>query len=196
MKVENYIGKTYNRLTIIENNGLSKITCICLCGNIWIGKLNMLKRGLIKSCGCYQKEIATSHGLTHSSEYYSWKSMKGRCLNKNNPQYKNYGGRGITICKEWLQFENFLKDMQFKPSKDYSIERIDNNLGYFKENCRWATRKEQQNNRRNNKLIAYKGKLQNLTDWCKELNLNYSKTYYQLYSLKHPIEKLFKNTLY
>ena len=78
--------------------------------------------------------------------------MKRRCLNKNTPKYKYWGGRGITICKEWLEFENFYRDMGERP-ENKSLDRIDNNKGYYKENCRWANIEQQANNRRNNRFI-------------------------------------------
>lgn len=104
----------------------------------------------------------------------NWSDMKQRCFNKNNPRYKDWGGRGITICKRWMKFENFLADMGERP-KGKSLDRIDNNGNYCKENCRWATRKEQQNNTRQNRIITYKGKTQNLTQWAKELKIDRQK---------------------
>lgn len=90
-----------------------------------------------------------THGMTNTSEYRSWHHMKGRCLNPKDYDYKNYGGRGIDICQDWVDsFESFYKDMGPKPSRNHSLERIDNSKGYNKENCKWATRKEQNNNQR------------------------------------------------
>lgn len=80
--------------------------------------------------------------------YFTWKEMRRRCLSKTHKQYKDYGGRGIYIDKSWDDFKIFVKDMGPKPSKDYSVDRIDNSKGYSKENCRWATAKEQSMNRR------------------------------------------------
>lgn len=95
------------------------------------------------------------HGGKRTLEYQSWLAMKQRCYNKKHTHYKDYGGRGITVCDRWLDklngFENFLEDMGHRPSKEYSLDRIDNDKGYYKENCRWATKKEQANNRRGRK---------------------------------------------
>ena len=105
-------------------------------------------------------------------EYWTWTHMKYRCLCKNNPVYKYYGGRGITICPEWLIFENFYNDMGDKP-KNKSLDRIDNNKGYYKDNCKWSTPKEQQNNKRNNNPLIYDGRSQSMKKWAKELDVSY-----------------------
>lgn len=210
MKQENYIGKVYSNLTILnfappkiiirkegKKEKINVVNCQCSCGNLWTGNLANLKRGTTKSCGCYNIENAkkrfTTHGLSLTTEYLTWKAMKRRCLNPADNCYKDYGGRGITICDRWLNsFENFFEDMGVKPSKSHSIERKNNNLGYFKENCRWATKKEQMNNTRHNKLITYKGKTQNMKQWCKELNLNYRTVKGRLNSLKWSIDRCFE----
>jgi len=94
--------------------------------------------------------------LKFSSEYAAWHSMKNRCLNSNTKDYKNYGGRGITIDPTWMQFENFIVDMGRKPSSEYTLERIDTNGNYNKLNCEWRTSTQQNRNRRNNKLTEAK----------------------------------------
>lgn len=100
--------------------------------------------------------------------------MKQCCLNPNNHAYKYYGGRGITICDRWINnFELFIEDMGYRPDRSYSIERIDNNGNYCPENCKWILRSQQSRNRRNLKLITYNNKSLLLSEWCRELNLNY-----------------------
>jgi hypothetical protein len=102
--------------------------------------------------------MKNNNNYSRTPEYKSWSHMKDRCLNIKNKSYKNYGGRGITVCKEWLEsFFNFLNDMGCKPSKEYSLGRINNDGNYEKNNCEWQTTKEQSCNTRKNKIIIYKG---------------------------------------
>lgn len=115
----------------------------------------------------------TTHGMSNTTEYKTWERIKKRCYNKNVYNYCDYGGRGILMCDEWKNsFEVFYKDMGDRP-EGTSIDRIDNDKGYSKENCRWATNEEQCNNRRSNINITYKGETQTLAQWCRELNLEY-----------------------
>lgn len=153
-------GKTFSRLLVIEDtyernkNGHVIWLCKCDCGNITKVESHCLKNGNTQSCGCLHKETITKHGHTsynnkNSKIYFVWGSMKSRCLDKNHPRYKDYGGRGITICEKWLQFTGFLEDMGIKP-RGLSIDRIDNEGNYELSNCKWSTSKQQANNRRDN----------------------------------------------
>jgi hypothetical protein len=149
-------GDKYNRLTAIKfdyRNKQSRQFWLfkCSCGNKKVIRVDRVKTGNTKSCGCLNFEpTRIIHGMSCTNTYRSWADMKSRCLNKNHKKYKYWGGRGITICKEWLGkngFQNFYKDMGNKP-KNKSLDRIDNNGNYCKENCRWVTIEKQNNNRR------------------------------------------------
>lgn len=100
-----------------------------------------------------------------------WRHMWQRCENENYPSYARYGGRGIVVCERWRSFGLFLADMGNKPSPQHTIDRIDNNGPYAPENCHWATKRQQSNNRRDNRLLTYQGKTQTLTEWARERQL-------------------------
>lgn len=113
-----------------------------------------------------------THGFARTPTYITWRNIKSRCLNPQNSDYKNYGARGIVVCNRWLEnFENFLADMGEKP-ENCSIERINVNGDYNRENCKWATRHEQDRNLRRNVYLSFNGKEQCITDWAKEVGLN------------------------
>ena len=120
------------------------------------------------------------HGLSNSSTYNSWHNMIARCTNPNASNYHNYGGRGITVCSEWMDFSRFLKDMGEKP-KGYSIERKNNNLGYCPENCIWASKKEQANNRRGNILIDVNGVRYTVAQFAERFHLDAKQLYAKLH---------------
>lgn len=111
--------------------------------------------------------------MAGSKTYNCWTNMTQRCLNKNNPNYTDYGGKGISICERWLKFENFLADMGERPSIEHSIDRKNNSKGYEPENCRWATQIEQQNNKRSNRLLTFNGKVQTMAEWSRDTGIKY-----------------------
>lgn len=121
------------------------------------------------------------HGLTDTPEHNVWGHMRQRCHNTKNKSYKDYGGRGITICDRWrISFQSFYQDMGPRPSADHQIDRIDNDGNYEPSNCRWATRETQLNNYRRNRFITIEGRTQSLKRWVDEFGLNYSTVHRRL----------------
>jgi hypothetical protein len=150
-----FIGKRFGRLIVVEfhskrgTRGRLFWVCKCDCGNNKIVNQDNLVYGNTSSCGCFKKELHTTHGMTASPEYSVWEGIKARCENKNTPNYNNYGGRGIKVYKEWSEsFEKFYKDMGRRPTGKYTIERKNNNGNYEPGNCKWATYAEQGQNKR------------------------------------------------
>jgi hypothetical protein len=174
MKKYNLKNKKFGRWTVL---GLSKSTghekfwlCRCECGIEKEVRTSPLVRGRSLSCGCLSREISRKmrlkHGFKGTPEYKTWDSIKQRCYNKKHKSYNLYGGRGIKMCNEWLHsFENFIRDLGVRPTLKHSIDRIDNSLGYFKENCRWATRREQALNRRSNVFLTIFGERKTISEW-------------------------------
>lgn len=145
--------------------------CICECGKICIINGHSLKTGLQTSCGCGRDKtkFKKTHGKIHTYEYVCWMGMKARCKNLDGkkPSYKR---KNIQVCNKWLNsFETFLEDMGEAPTKKHTVERIDNFGNYCKENCRWATRKEQNRNFERNKLLTYNGETLCQADWTERL---------------------------
>ena len=169
--------KAYSKRVKNHNYSL----CKCRCGNIKDVLNYNLVHGISKSCGCLDHELASermklqsrTHGQTGTRLYEIWKNMIRRVRGKQTR--KNYYDRGITICKDWLDFVNFYEWAQKSGYKEnLTIDRIDNNKGYYPENCRWATMQIQANNKTTNRFVTYKGRTETLANWSRILNINYS----------------------
>lgn len=187
-------GQTFTRLLVLSEADRGKDrqiywNCICSCGNIKKVRSDHLRNGSIASCGCLKQELTVLRQTTHgqrtekytSKEYACWCHMKNRCYDLNSAAYKNYGGRGITVCDRWLNsFENFYEDMGNCPP-GLMIERKNNNGNYTPGNCVWATPQEQGNNRRTNKWIKFNGKIKTVAQWARYLGINVNTLYTRLY---------------
>lgn len=170
-------GEIHGRLKVICRSPVharAYWNCICDCGKSTTVRGDHLKEERVQSCGCLVIERMTSHGMARTPTYKCWQAMKDRCSNPLAPEAKNYIERGITVCDRWIEsFENFFEDMGLQP-QGLTLDRENNDLGYSKENCRWATRKEQVDNRRNTHRVTIDGETMCLKDWCKRLGVCYS----------------------
>lgn len=185
MKKQNLENKIFGRLTVLNFHGYQGKSrlwlCICDCGVYSKVSTGALNAGKSLSCGCLNRErTAISNSTTHpqikhrmkgTSTYNIYRSMRDRCYSKKNVSYPRYGGRGIKICKRWMKFENFLKDMGIRP-EGMQLDRIDNNGNYYKKNCRWVTPRENSNNRSSSLIIECFGKSQSLSNWAREYGIN------------------------
>lgn len=161
---EDLAGLDFDRLHVFGRIGRRRpaiYLCRCSCGSWKLVRADALTRGTTRSCGCLQREIRTKHGGTGTRLYTIWNGMKDRCANQNAKNYNAYGGRGISVCDEWSQsFEAFQSwAMANGYRDDLTIDRIDNDGGYTPENCRWATRRAQSQNTRQNVYVMYRGEL-------------------------------------
>lgn len=155
-------GDTVGRLTILSLTASKQGTiasCLCSCGKNHSVLARVIASGRSKSCGCYKAEVSgyanKRHGLSKTKVHNTWTDILNRVQRTSDPRYKDYGGRGITVCDSWRVFENFYRDMGEPPSPHHSIDRIDNSKGYFKNNCKWSTSTEQSRNRRTTVYVMH-----------------------------------------
>lgn len=175
------LGERFGRLVVVDVLDGRRRRCQCDCGNESIVHRCNLTTGNTQSCGCLRKEIESVVSLTHghtsgkqwSPTYTVYHGMLQRCCNPNNPRWKDYGGRGITVCSEWrTSFATFFADMGERPI-GCSIDRIDNDGPYQKDNCVWANDAQQARNKRDNRFLTYNGKTQTLSEWAEETSIPY-----------------------
>ena len=167
-------------------------TCRCSCGKIKEVRATFLKKGRSSRCkSCASREKNKKHSKSYTDEYKIYIGIKKRCYNPNSTAFNYYGDRGIKVCDRWLEsFENFLEDMGDRPSKNHSIDRIDVNGDYSPKNCRWADNKTQMRNRKNTKIINYKGLVKPISQFCEELALPY-RVVYERIKMGWSVEKAF-----
>lgn len=186
-------GKRFGRLIVKEFLGKGRWLCLCDCGNKCTPRSDSLRRGTTKSCGCLgiekRSQKTTKHGKSKSRTYSIWKDMKYRCDNPKLTNYKYYGGRNISYCVEWKDFEKFLADMGEAPEK-MTLDRIDNCKDYFKENCRWSSMKTQSRNKRTTIKVKMDGEIRSLVEWCEILDMKYKLVYSRIYYGWDPIPAL------
>lgn len=195
-------GMRFGKLSVIERaedyvspRGYRGVAwkCRCDCGKDVVIRGCNLRNGKSLSCGCNRIEHPNrlTHGQKGTRLYAIWKSMKGRCYNKNNNSYRDYGGRGITVCDEWREnFENF-RDWAITHgyAETLSIDRIDNNCGYSPRNCRWVDWYTQANNTRHNHLVSHNGQTLTLSEWSKSTGVPYHRLKDRINKLGWDIER-------
>lgn len=211
MNVNDLIGMRCGRLTVISYSHKEKKTkgngfkhyynCKCDCGNDTIKERSALRFKGTNSCGCILKEIVVNRNISNTKYkekdiykgmFHSWIAMKSRCNNENDKSYKWYGAKGIKVCDEWLDWENFKQWSLANGWKDgLTIDRIDGKQGYRPNNCRWVDMNIQNNNKDNLKFLTYQGRTQNLSQWCKELDLPYGRTKARLNKCGMTVEQAF-----
>ena len=179
-KIIDMTGLVFGRLTVTnradnDNGGRARWVCSCTCGNSITSNAGNLRNGHTQSCGCLHREIAksvnTKHKMIHTKEYRTWSNIKDRCTNPKNKRSSTYFG---LLCPEWMSFERFYSDMGPAPTSLHTIDRIDNDKGYEKTNCRWATQTEQQNNRTNNHYLTLNGEKLTMAEWATKTGISHA----------------------
>jgi hypothetical protein len=179
------VGAVFGRWTVLgESDRSTKWLVQCSCGSD--PKLvdhRTLRSGISTSCGCYRDETRgdnnRTHGQSQTALYKIWAGMIQRCTNPNVLAYPDYGGRGITVCEKWQQFEGFAADMAPRPH-GATLERIDNDKGYYLDNCQWASRKAQARNRRSSRVLTFNGQSLTVTEWAEQLGVKSSLIFVRL----------------
>jgi hypothetical protein len=176
----------YGRWTLLSTNG-RRWLCRCDCGTErWVMRADVIA-GRTKSCGCGRK----THGMEKSPEYRIWTDMKRRCYQPHRPDFARYGGRGITVCSEWMEFANFYSDMGPRP-KGYTLDRSDNDGPYCKDNCHWIPRRAQERNKSTNHVVEIDGRKMTLVEAAERYGLNYATVCNRIHVLGWSIERALK----
>jgi hypothetical protein len=182
-KIESIIGRRFSRLKVVgyvgKKNKRHRWLCECDCGTKRIVSRLSLVAKSTRSCGCFRfqqiKKSSKTHGLSKTNEYKIWSGMKARCCDIRNTAYRTYGARGIRVCERWMSsFSDFIKDVGDRPSKNHSLDRIDNNGDYCPENCRWATKSQQSSNKRGLRIINHNGESRTMSEWSRIQGINVS----------------------
>lgn len=200
--IKNLKGMRFNRLVVLEEAGRSKEgrviwLCRCDCGKLHKTLGKYLLNGDATSCGCRKLQILaetttkqTIHNMSGSRIYQIWNGMKERCYNSKADCYKNYGGRGVGVCKEWMNFEGFYEwAMRNGYDDNLTIDRIDSDRDYEPENCRWADKKLQANNTRRNHRLTYKGVTRTMAEWAEIIGIKYTTLRGRINTYKWSVEK-------
>jgi hypothetical protein len=199
-------GDKFGRWTVVTPNCFSdqrynKMSlCQCECGTVRHVKSYSLRKGLSRSCGCLCADRTRQLGnslkqenpVSRRPEHYAWVNMIHRCTSPNSRVFCHYGGRGISVCGEWMEsFDTFLSDVGPRPSKEHSLDRIDVNGNYEPGNVRWATVDEQAKNRRSTHLVTKGNLTKSVAEWCRDLGISPHKAYYRLKRGMTPYEAIF-----
>ncbi len=193
---EDVVGKVFNNITVIrEVDRKGHKRCVygrCICGIEKVFMIDHLKDGSSKSCGCTRDKTASiTHGQSYNRLYFVWYSMMTRCYNPKFPDYHNYGGRGIRVCDEWFDMCKFIEDVTPGYFRGLQLDRIDNDAGYSKNNCRWVTRKQNNRNKRTNVFITFNNQTKTIVEWCEIYNLRQSGVWTRIRKGYSPYEVLF-----
>ncbi len=194
-------GQKYGRLTVLSTHKIKGTykyyaKCQCDCGSepIYV-RIDQLRgnpkppRTKTESCGCLHKERVTKHGAWGHPLFSVWSGIMSRCYKPNDKRYRIYGKRGITVCDRWHHVNNFITDMTEGYQKELQINRIDNDRGYYKENCHWATRVEQSHNKSDTVLVTFNSITRSIRQWALVLHINYGTLIERIRILNWPIEK-------
>lgn len=193
-------GQRFGRLTVTERASNNKHNCVmwlcrCDCGKDVAVLGSSLRNGSTRSCGCYSAELTrergTTHGMCKSRLYRIWDAMKQRCYATSHKAFENYGGRGITVCNAWRESFEAFRDWALSAgyNDDLTLDRMDTDGNYEPSNCQWVSLKDQQSNKRNNRLISYAGKTLTVSEWAEVTGINRS-TLFARIRLGWPCEKI------